>query len=45
MDFDSIITFLFIIVFFILPGILKQIKAKKKKSITPEKAKKKTIHI
>jgi len=41
MDFDSIITFLFIIVFFILPGILKQIKAKKKKSITPEKAKKK----
>jgi hypothetical protein len=41
MDFDSIITFLFIIGFFILPGILKQIKAKKKKSITPEKTKKK----
>ena len=41
MDFDSIITFLFIIAFFILPGILKQIKAKKKKSITPKKAKKK----
>ena len=40
MDFDSIITFLFIIVFFILPGILKQIKAKKKKNITPQKAKK-----
>jgi hypothetical protein len=40
MDFDSIITFLFIIGFFILPGILKQFKAKKKKSITPEKAKK-----
>jgi hypothetical protein len=39
MDFDSIITFLFIIGFFILPGILKQIKAKKKKSITPKKAK------
>ena len=39
MDFDSIITFLFIIAFFILPGILKQIKAKKKKSITPKKAK------
>jgi hypothetical protein len=40
MDFDSIITFLFIIVFFLLPGILKQIKAKKKKSITPKKVKK-----
>ncbi len=40
MDFDSIITFLFIIVFFILPGILKQIKARKKKSVTPKKAKK-----
>ena len=40
MDFDSIITFLFIIVFFILPGILKQIKAKKKKSVIPKKAKK-----
>ena len=40
MDFDSIITFLFIIGFFILPGILKQIKAKKKKSITPKKTKK-----
>ena len=39
MDFDSIITFLFIIGFFILPGILKQIKAKKKKSVTPEKTK------
>jgi hypothetical protein len=36
MDFDSIITFLFIIGFFILPGILKQIKAKKKKSVTPK---------
>lgn len=40
MDFDSIITFLFIIVFFILPGILKQIKAKKKKSVTPKKTQK-----
>ena len=40
MDFDSIITSLFIIVFFILPGILKQIKARKKKSVTPKKAKK-----
>jgi hypothetical protein len=39
MDFDSIIIFLFIIVFFILPGILKQFKAKKKKSVTPQKAK------
>lgn len=39
MDFDSIITFLFIIAFFILPGILKQIKARKKKSTTPQKAK------
>ncbi len=39
MDFDSIITFLFIIGFFILPGILKQIKAKKKKSVTPKKTK------
>jgi len=39
MDFDSIITFLFIIAFFILPGILKKFKARKKKSITPKKAK------
>jgi len=41
MDFDSIITFLFIFIFFILPGILKQIKAKKKKSVTPRKTQKK----
>ncbi|MDA3918215.1 MAG: hypothetical protein PF690_14740 [Deltaproteobacteria bacterium] len=41
MDFDSIITFLFIIAFFILPGILKQLKAKKKKNIKPKKTKKK----
>ena len=40
MDFDSIITFLFIIVFFILPGILKRFKAVKKKNVTPKKAKK-----
>ncbi|MEN8211861.1 MAG: hypothetical protein ABFR31_09095, partial [Thermodesulfobacteriota bacterium] len=41
MDFDSIITFLLIIVFFVLPGILKQIKAVKRKSTKPKKAKKK----
>ncbi|MCP3874019.1 MAG: hypothetical protein GY699_12785 [Desulfobacteraceae bacterium] len=32
MDFDSIITFLFIIVFFVLPSIFKQIRAKSKKA-------------
>jgi len=41
MDFDSIITFLFLIAFFILPGILKQIKAAKAKNTTPKEAKKK----
>jgi len=35
MDFDSIITFLFIFIFFVLPGILKQLKAGKKKKIKP----------
>jgi hypothetical protein len=38
MDFDSTITFLFIIVFFVLPSIFKQIMARrKKKSATPKK--------
>ena len=38
MDFDSIITFFFLLAFFILPGILKQIKAAKAKTTTPKKA-------
>jgi hypothetical protein len=41
MDFDSIITFLFIFAFFVLPSILKQIKARKKKAPQPKKVKKK----
>jgi len=41
MDFDSIITFLFILAFFVLPSILKQIKARKKKAAQPQKVKKK----
>ncbi|RLC25893.1 MAG: hypothetical protein DRH93_00550 [Deltaproteobacteria bacterium] len=41
MDFDSIITFLFILAFFVLPSILKQIKARKKKAPQPQKVKKK----
>jgi len=32
MDFDSIIVFIFIFVFFVLPSILKQVKARKKKT-------------
>lgn len=32
MDFDSIIPFLFVFAFFVLPSILKQIKARKKKA-------------
>lgn len=40
MDFDSIVTFLFIIAFFILPSILKQIQARKKKVAKPKKARK-----
>ncbi len=42
MDFDSIITFLFILAFFVLPLILKQVKARKKKAPQPKKVKKKT---
>ncbi len=41
MDLDSIITFLFIILFFVLPGILKKFKAVKKKDKKPKKIKKK----
>lgn len=44
MDLDTIITFLFLLVFFVLPSILKQIQARKKKAGTaavPEKKKKK----
>ena len=41
MDFDSFITFLFILLFFILPSILKQIQARKKKKevLKPKKKK------
>ena len=41
MDFDSIVTFLFIIAFFVLPSIFKQIMARKKKTAAPKKIKKK----
>jgi len=41
MDFDSIVTFLFIIAFFVLPSIFKQVMARKKKTATPKKIKKK----
>ncbi|MCD4722302.1 MAG: hypothetical protein K8S13_20950 [Desulfobacula sp.] len=41
MDFDSIVTFLFIIAFFVLPSIIKQVLARKKKTATPKKTKKK----
>ncbi len=37
MDFDSIVTFLFIIAFFVLPSIFKQIMARKKKTATSKK--------
>ncbi|WP_300457929.1 hypothetical protein [Desulfobacula sp.] len=40
MDFDSIITILFIIGFFILPSILKQFQARKKKTAAPKTPKK-----
>jgi len=40
MDFDSIIMFLFIMAFFVLPSILKQIQARKKKTAKPKKTKK-----
>jgi len=41
MDFDSFITFLFILAFFILPSILKQIQARKKKKTVSKIRKKK----
>ncbi len=41
MNFDSVITFFLILAFFILPGILKQIKAAKAKNTIPGKSKKK----
>lgn len=41
MDFDSVITLLFIIGFFILPSILKQVKARKKKTASTGTPKKK----
>jgi hypothetical protein len=38
MDFDSIIVFLFIFAFFVLPSILKQVRARKKKTgVSPKK--------
>jgi len=40
MDFDSIIPLLFIIVFFVLPSIFKQIMARKKKTGEPKTIKK-----
>lgn len=39
MDFDSIITLLLIVAFFVLPAIFKQVMAKKKKTATPKKTK------
>ncbi|MBT6341366.1 MAG: hypothetical protein HOJ48_18945 [Desulfobacula sp.] len=40
MDFDSIIPLLFVIAFFVLPSIFKQVMAKNKKTGVPEKYKK-----
>ena len=40
MDFDSIITILFIIGFFVLPSILKQVQARKKNPTAPNRTKK-----
>ena len=40
MDFDSIIVFLFILAFFVLPSLLKQILARKKKTAAPKTIKK-----
>jgi hypothetical protein len=37
MDFDSIIIYLFIFAFFVLPSILKQVRARKKKTGVPPK--------
>ncbi len=37
MDFDSIIPFLFLLAFFILPNILKWVKTKNAKSVKPNK--------
>ncbi len=37
MDFDSIISFLFILAFFILPSIFKWVKTKNAKSVKPNK--------
>ena len=42
MDFDSIISLLVLIAFFILPGILKQFKAAKNKGIAPNQPQKKS---
>jgi len=41
MDFDSIISFLFLIAFFILPAILKRVKGVNKKTASPGNSKKK----
>ncbi|MBU0464998.1 MAG: hypothetical protein KKE12_15585 [Proteobacteria bacterium] len=40
MDFDSIIVFLFVIAFFVLPSLLKQVLARKKKTAAPQAIKK-----
>ncbi|OQY51733.1 MAG: hypothetical protein B6230_04160 [Desulfobacteraceae bacterium 4572_89] len=40
MDFDSIITFILIVLFFVFPSILKQLSRKKKTSAAPNKANK-----
>ena len=40
MDFDSIITFLLLILFFVFPTILKQLKKKTSASAPADKAKK-----
>ncbi len=41
MDFDSIITVIFLIIFFLLPSILKQVQARKKKTVAPKTTPKK----
>ncbi|WP_457552042.1 hypothetical protein, partial [Desulfobacula sp.] len=45
MDFDSIIVFLLIFAFFVLPSILKQVRVRKKKTGAPKKNTKKNPSI
>ena len=43
MDFDTIIAFVFFLVFFVLPSIIKQLQLRKKKQPAPAKKKKRFV--